>query len=323
MTLYQFRIFLAIAKAGNLTKAALELHTSQPAISHQMKLFQAAFGAPLYTRTPVGIELTEAGDRLVKSIAPILELVAKLKNGCAPVPTRKASREVLRVGGTESASDHLLPAVLAQIRARHPDAALEFRTRTSDHLERMVLSASMDLAVTARAAVSADLHCEPFCRERVAMFVPANHRLAKQKKLRLADVLAEPLIVRGGKGGTGVTDRALKQLRDRGFEIKIGMCCDGPMAIKAAVAQGMGVGMVFEESLKAEVAGGEFKILKVHGVKLMGQSYIIYSKKRPLSSLTQEFIELLRAALAQRPYHAPAIVDELPARPRRALVSAV
>lgn len=294
MTLHQFRIFAAIAKSGNLTKAALELRTSQPAISHQMRLLEELRGTKLYLRTAYGIELTDAGRMLLVRIAPILDLVAQLKD--IPSAEPRVSREALRIGGIESASAHLLPAVLARFKARFPNVALEFRTRTSDHLERMVLGGSMDLAVTGRDAVSADLTCEPLRSEKVALFVPAQHRLAKNKNLRLADVLVEPFILRGGRGGAGVTDGALKRLREQGLEIKVAMYCDGPTAIKAAVAQGMGVGMVFEESLKAEVAAGKFKILKLRGLELQGQSYIVYSMRRPLWPLAQEFLELLRRA---------------------------
>ena len=296
MTLQQFRIFSAIAKSGNLTRAALELGTSQPAISHQMKLLRDSYGAILYIRTSFGIALTPAGESLLVGIGPILDLVGKLKSGRALTAMRHASREVLRVGGVESASTHLLPTALAQFRADHPNVALEFRTRTSDLLERMVLNASMDMAVTVRRAVSGDLQCEPLRHERVVLFVPARHRLAHSKNIPLSELFAEALILRGGHG---VTDRALKQLRDRGVEIRVGMYCDGPTAIKAAVAQGMGVGMVFEESLKAEVAAGKFKILNIRGLELEGHSYVIYSKSRALSLSAQEFLERLRRAVKQ------------------------
>ncbi len=301
MTLHQFRIFTAIAKSGNLTKAALELGTSQPAIWHQMKLLEERRGAKLYLRTGRGIELTDAGRIFLGKIAPILELVAKLKDNQAPAwRPSPVSREVLRIGGIESASAHLLPAALARFKASFPNVALEFRTRTSDRLERMVLDGSMDLAVTGRAAAATELRCEPLRVEKVALFVPANHRLAKLKKLQLADVLAEPLIVRGGGGGAGVTDRALQRLRERGAEIKIAMYCDGPTAVKAAVAQKMGVGLMFAESLKAEVAAGKFKILEVPTLTLAGESYIIYSQSRPISAFAQEFLALLRRAVAEQ-----------------------
>ncbi len=300
MTLHQFRIFTAIAKSGNLTKAALELRTSEPAIWHQMKLLEEARGAKLYLRTARGIVLTDAGRVLLGKIAPILDLVAKLKGHQEhPSTELRVTCQGLRIGGIESAAAHLLPVVFAQFKARFPDVALEFRTRTSDFLERMVLDGSMDLAVTGRAAVSAALRCEPLRVEKVALFVPANHRLANLKKVRLADVMLEPFIIRGGDGGAGVTDRALQRLRAQGVEVKVAMYCDGPTAIKAAVAQQMGVGMMFEESLKADVDVGKFKILEVPGLHLAGESYIIYSQSRPISSLAQEFLTLIRSAVAQ------------------------
>ena len=58
--------------------------------------------------------------------------------------------------------------------------------------------------------------------------------------------------------------------------------------------QKMGVGVALADSIQSEVASGEFKILKVTGLELVGQSYIVYSKKRPLSAIAQEFLEMLR-----------------------------
>ena len=78
------------------------------------------------------------------------------------------------------------------------------------------------------------------------------------------------------------------------------MRCDTPGAIKAAVRQKMGVGFAFEDSLKAEIDAGEFKILKVRGLELEVESFIIYSKKRPLSLLAQQFLELLRGVRRTR-----------------------
>ena len=294
MTLNQFSSFAAVAKHLSLTKASLELRVSQPSISQQLKELEDHHGTKLYRRVNRGVEITEAGQLFLRSITPILEQVAKLEGGFRP-PAPKSERETLRVGGTDSVSAELLPSLLAVFRLRHPTAELEMRTRTSDHLERMVSSSVLDLAVTVREARSSDLACEPLRREKIAMFVPSNHRLVHKSRLQLSDVLAEPLIIRGGKGGSGVFDKAMQQIRDRGLDLKIAMYCDGPTEIKAAIRQNMGVGMVYEDAIKSEVASGEFKILKVPGVELEGESSIIYSKKKKLSPLTQEFLELLRS----------------------------
>jgi LysR family transcriptional regulator, transcriptional activator of the cysJI operon len=295
ITLNQFWFFAAVAKHLNVTKASEELHVSQPSISQQLRQLENHYGRKLYRRLSKGVEITEAGRLFLRNITPILEQVAKLEGGFKP-QAPKSDREILRVGGTYSASAELLPSLLAGFRHRHPAADLEMRTRTSDQLERMLLNSGLDLAVTVREVRSAELACESLRHEKVAMFVRADHRLAKTNKLKPADVLIEPLIVRGGRGASGVVDKALNQIRDEGVEFKVAMYCDGPTEIKAAVRQKMGVGIVFEDALKAEIASGEFKVLKVCGLELEGESFIVYSKKRPLSPLAQEFRELLRCA---------------------------
>jgi LysR substrate binding domain-containing protein len=74
---------------------------------------------------------------------------------------------------------------------------------------------------------------------------------------------------------------------------RVGKYCDGSTAIKAVTAQGMGLGVVFEESLKAEVTAGKFIILKFRGLELEGESYVIYAKNRPLRPVEQKFFYML------------------------------
>jgi DNA-binding transcriptional LysR family regulator len=297
MTLNQFSSFAAVAKHLNMTKASAELRVSQPSLSLQLKQLEDHHGAKLYRRLSKGIEVTEAGQLFLRKIMPILEQVAKLENTVKP-PKAGATQELLRAGGTFSACAVLLPALLARLQQRYPRAEFECRTKTSDQLERLVINSAMDVAVIARPVASRELVSEPLRAERVVMFVPADHPLAQKKNLKLRDLLTETLVIRGGTGISRTTERALRQFRKQGLDVKIGLRCDDPMAIKAAVRQGMGVGMGFEDTVKAEVDAGEFKILDLDGLALAGQSFIIYSKKRPLSKVAQEFLELLRSTRA-------------------------
>ena len=296
MTLNQFAFFAAVAKYSSLTRASAELRVSQPSISQQLRQLEAGYGAKLYRRLSKGIEITEAGQVFLRDITPILELVAKLGEGSKPLSSQRLVSNALRVGGTFSASAVLLPRLLAQFQQRHPKADLEFRTSSSEHLERLVAGSAMDVAVTDREAPSKELHSERLRREKVMVFVPPSHSLSRRQTVKLADVLAEPLIVRGGRGISGTTERELTRLRERGLIAKIVMRCDTPAAIKAAVRQKMGVGFAFEDSVKAEIDSGELKILKVRGLDLEAESFIVYPRNRALLPLAQEFLELLREA---------------------------
>lgn len=295
MTFDKFTLFTTVAKHLNVRKASEELRISQPAISQQLKEMELHFGVKLYRRLSKGVEITEAGQLLLRNIGPILEQVAKLEGGFKPLDFKDASN-TLRIGGTFTTCAILLPALLARLQQSHPQAELECRTRSSEQLERLVIKSAMDIAVIARPTTMHELSSEPLRVEKVVAFVPAEHPLAQKKKLGLQDLNGETLIIRGGSGIAGTTEKALKRHQLRGLGIKIGLRCEDPMAVKAAVRQGMGVGMGFEDTIKPEVAAGELKILKVRGLELDGRSFIIYSKQRALSPLAQEFLELLRAA---------------------------
>jgi len=293
MTLQKLAIFAAVARHRSLTKASQELAISEPSVSLHLKELQQHYSTQLFRRVSKGVVLTADGQAFLRRVVPILNQVAQLKQG-PKVAHLKAASPMLRVGGTSTPSAVLLPKLLARMHHQYPRADLELRTRTSNQLQRLLSRSLLDLAVSARVPPSAGLESELFRREKVALFVAANHRLAKRSNVQLCDLLKEPLVLRGGLGSSGLADKAIENLRAGGAEIKIAMYCDGPTSVKAAVRQKIGVGVVLADSIKAEVASGEFKILKVPGVDLVGESYIVYAKKRPLSPIAQEFLEMLR-----------------------------
>ena len=295
MTLNQFSSFAAVAKHLNITKASAELRVSQPSLSLQLKQLEDHHGTKLYRRLSKGIEITEAGQLLLRKIVPILEQVSKLENGFKP-PQAIVTQAMLRTGGTFNTCAVLLPELLARLQQRYPRAELECRTRSSEQLERLVANSSMDIAVTAQPATSRNLISERLRTERVVAFAPADHPLAHKKNLKFRDLASETLIIRGGTGIAGTTEKALRRFEKQGLNIKIGLRCEDPMAVKAAVRRRMGVGLGFEDTIKAELDDGKFKILAVRDLKLEGASYIVYSKRRSLSPIAQEFLDLLRGA---------------------------
>lgn len=292
MTLTQLTLFAAVAKHLSLTKASLALRISQPAITYQLGQLEEHCGVKLYRRLSKGVEMTEQGRLLLRNITPILDQLASLEKGL--IPTRKMPREVLSVGGTFSASALLLPRLLARFQQGHPTTDLEFQTATSEKLERMIGKGGMHVAVTDRRPSSRQLLCERLRSERVQAFVLPTHPLAGQDTVSIADISREPLIVRGGKGISGTTQSALRKLKAQGWVIRIAMLCDAPAGIKAAVRQGMGVGIAFADSIKLEIDAGEFKALKVDGFEVEADSFIVYAKNQPLSPIGREFLELLR-----------------------------
>ena len=298
MTLNQFAFFAAVAKHLNLTKASRELRVSQPSISQQLRLLEQNYGFKLYRRIQKGIELTEVGRLFLRKIVPILEQVDQLKTTFSALKVR-LEPDTLRVGGTFSPSTLLLPALSARFKKIHPEIEIDLRTGSAVQLEQLLLSARVEIGVSTHRPRHPELTWEPLRNEKLVLFVSCAHPLARESKVTLSQVQQFPLVIRYLRGTHGTTEKLLNQFAEQGLEFKVGMRCDTPYAIKEAVKENAGIGIVFEDVLKHEVKHGDFKILQGHGLKLEADTYILYRNDSPLSLFAQEFLELLRGVRAK------------------------
>jgi DNA-binding transcriptional LysR family regulator len=104
------------------------------------------------------------------------------------------------------------------------------------------------------------------------------------------------LIVRNRREGQSRTETQLSDFTKKGTKFKNVMCCQSAESVKAAVRDGVGVGILFQDTIKRELDKGEFVAVELAGLDVVRQTYIAYSKVRPLSPLAREFLSLLRAS---------------------------
>ena len=72
------------------------------------------------------------------------------------------------------------------------------------------------------------------------------------------------------------------------------MRCESPEAVKVAVGQGLGIGLLYHDAVRAAVERGNFKIIQIRGLNMEGQTYLVYHNQRTLSHSAEEFLKLLR-----------------------------
>jgi DNA-binding transcriptional LysR family regulator len=114
-------------------------------------------------------------------------------------------------------------------------------------------------------------------------FVPADSPI-KQECMTLQELIRYPLIVRGGSF-------CVKQLKARGFKLKLALQCHAPEAAKTAVHRGLGVGLLFKAWTKSEIEKGEFRAIDVPELRnITFKSFIVYGAQKPLSPRAQAFI---------------------------------
>jgi DNA-binding transcriptional LysR family regulator len=109
----------------------------------------------------------------------------------------------------------------------------------------------------------------------------------------IKELAATPLIVREGLGGT---EKMLKRLTRRGINPNVILRCVSPEAVKAAVRQNMGVGILFYRLIEDDVKRRNLSLLNVSGLPtVVGKSYIVYSKHKTLSAAAIDFLSILRS----------------------------
>ena len=291
MFLDRIQLFVGVAKHQNLAKTAREVHVSASSVCQRLKSLENDFGVKLYRRTKTGIELTAAGETLLEAANDVLTRLETLRVRLhlkVDVP-----EQILKVGGTYNPSAKHLPSAIATFKKGYPDTKVTFLTCTKAEIEQLLEARKVDIAVIQSPSKSADLVMEPFAVDSLTFFSHPRHPLANKKSLDLLDLNHTSVVIRSGRG---TTERFVEKLKSRGITLNVSLRCVSPDAVKAAVRREMGIGILFHNLVEEELNRKEFKTLKLRSpITPVGNSFIVYNKKQPLSSAANEFLGVLRS----------------------------
>jgi LysR family transcriptional regulator, low CO2-responsive transcriptional regulator len=289
MTLYQLRIFQAVARHLNITQASLELHASQPAVSQQLKLLEENYADNLLVRHSHGVNLTDKGRAFLQAITPVLAQLEDIERRFSRFKGNETTRgrQCLAIGGSSSISVRVLPKLLKAFKEKHPSVEFTLAANDSSVIEKHLLKSELDLAVITNPSQVEGLIYEPFGRMEVVAFCLPRNPVAG-KTLTLKELAEYPLVVKSPGRIEGV-------LKSRGYEMNFALRCEVPQAVKAAVRAGLGVGILYQNAVATPLAKGSLKLVSVPALRDMGiKSLIAYDGRKPLSSIAQDFLALLR-----------------------------
>lgn len=192
VTLRQLEYFVAAARHGGAARAAAALNVSQPSVSKAIADLEALWGEPLFVRLHArGLELTAAGAARHREAHALLVQARTLER---PRSDRLSGQ--LRVGCLSTLAPRWLPAMLARLRAEHPDIAVQLHEADTETLMRMLERGALDTAVLYDLGLARPgVRTEPLADLVPYALLPWGHRLAAQAGVRLADLAAEPLVL--------------------------------------------------------------------------------------------------------------------------------
>lgn len=286
MTLHQLRIFESVARHLSVTRASKELHMSQPAVSQQLRLLEQEYGAKFVVRIGQGVELTERGRALLDAVRPIITQVAEVESTFKAKSNEKKPN-FLTVGGSRNHTVTVLPEVLRSFKQNHPWVQFALESNDSYTMEQHVLNGEVQIALINHASHFDQIVYEPYKEMEIVAFALAKSSLIG-KKISLEELFQIPLVVRR-------RSTTLRELLRQGYKPNIAVECDVSEAVKAAVQRELGVGILYRDTVEADLKNRNLKILHVQDLEaIKTQSFIIYNSSKPLSAITRDFLHVLQ-----------------------------
>jgi len=287
-TLRQLKVFEAVARLLSFSRAAEELHLTQPAVSTQVAKLEEHAGNVLFEQFGKKIFLTPAGAELLQISRAIIQQFEAAEN--AMMQFKGVSGGKLNVG-VISAGDYFFPRLLVEFASRHRGVTLNFTVHNREGLLTHIADNLTDLAIMVRPPTDLDTSNQAFAPHPYVIVAPPTHPLVGVPGIPLKRLMREPFVVREKASDTwhSMEDGFGRELE----HINIAMEIRSTETIKQAVIAGMGVSFVSAHTISQELKAGSLSVLDVEGFPLMLNWYVVHRRTKRLPPVAQAFKDFL------------------------------
>jgi DNA-binding transcriptional LysR family regulator len=291
--LHDLHVLMAVAQAGNMSKAAALLNTTQPAISRSIAELERTIGVRLLDRNSQGVEVTEYGRVLLDGGAAVFDdLRQAVKN--IKFLADPTGGEV-RIGCNHFLAGSFVSAVIQRLSQQYPRIVFHLVTAYADSLHRELSERNVDLLITPRWGPLIDerLEFESLFDNQYAIVAGAQSPWARRRKIKLAELVNEPWVL--PPPGSTIASLALETFRASGLDYpRTIVVTDSPQARFNLPATGSFLTMFAASALRFPTRRTEIKALPVQLPLAPVPNGIITLKNRTLSSVARLFIKHAR-----------------------------
>jgi len=292
MELRHLRYFVAVAKHLSFSRAAEELHVSQPPLSRQIQEMERELGVALFNRKGKKIEMTKAGEYLSKEAPKILDGIEMTLSAASTIGGAESNS--LRIGCVNFLMYATLPELFETLRQREPEMRIELAVMPTEAQERALRSGSLDLGFV-RSWVGTGLIFEPLSEERLALIFPKRDEIDPDPKACIASLADSPFIAISPDAAPGLSDKIQAICSEYGCMPDVGYSCGDMYSIVKLVSSGLGWSIVPDMTYREARAAG-VGILMLPQAMALGLCYA----KSLLSDKEKSFISMAKDFFAER-----------------------
>ena len=238
--LIDLRLFIAIAEERNLTRGAARAHLAPSSASHRLRQLEEALSTPLFERQARGLELTQAGETLLRNARQVFARIEQMHADLSPYAA--GIRGHVSLWANTHATHSFLPDDLAGFLKQHPQVSVSLEERTSTEIALAVARGEVELGVLADAGSGAGVELIPYRRDRLVLIVPGGHALATRAQVRFAEVLDQAFVML--HAGSAIHTFTMNAAAALGRHLDVRIQVRSFEAVCRMVGAGVGIGLV-------------------------------------------------------------------------------
>ncbi len=290
MEMHQLRYVVAVARAGNFSRAAEQCHVSQPSLSQQIQKLEDELGERLFDRMKRAVKLTPAGEAFLRRAARILDEADAAKREAAEA--KGLLRGTVTLGVLPTIAPYLLPAVVGAFTAKYPGVEIVVQEDTTAQLVKLLHACEIDFALASRPLHDDRLTVRDLFAEELLLALPPGHRLTRQRRVSLADLEGERLIIM--KEGHCLGEQVQRFCGRHDWQPQISFRSAQLETIQALVRAGLGISLVPAMAAQSERPDAP-AYRSLPAPRPERRIVAAWPKQRPPGRAASEFLKVLSA----------------------------
>ncbi|SPJ14027.1 RuBisCO operon transcriptional regulator [Burkholderiales bacterium] len=288
VTQRQLRAFEAVARNRSFSRAAEEMHLTQPAVSTLIKQLEAHAGLALFEQLGKKIYLTTAGTEMLRHARAIIAQLREAEDAMAQL--KGISGGTLNIA-VISAGDYFFPRLLAEFQRRNAGVTLNLAVFNRAELLHQLASNLTDLAVMVRPPEELDTINESFAPHPYVVVASPDHALAGRRRIPISILAQEPFVMR--ERGSDTWNSMREAFGTQFGKLRIAMEIQSTETIKQAVIAGLGIAFLSAHTISMERRLGQLVVLDVVGFPARFDWFVVHRRNKRLPAVAQAFKSFL------------------------------
>ncbi|NDI35888.1 LysR family transcriptional regulator [Chengkuizengella sediminis] len=287
---HQLLVFTTVVEKKNFSRAAEELHMTQPAVSQYIQALEQQIGTRLLERSNKFVRLNMAGEIVYHHAKEILGHYTRMQYLVDDL-MNKASGDLF-IGASYSFGEYVLPQMISNMLEEYPLIKPSITIRNSKRIVNLLIKNELEVGIVEGEFNHQNLNIEPFAEDLMYVTVSANHPFSSQKSITKEELESETWIIR--EEGSGTREATDKMFRTLQLNPRNKMEFGSTQIIKESVESGIGISLLSKWAIQRELSSGTLHVVEFEGLPVR-RKFSIVTRTVPFQTKAMElFLKIVR-----------------------------